>query len=130
MSGRLARLTEEQKKKLEELKANGLTDADIENFSEAFGIFDINGDGHISASELKSIIEKCGRSCTEEAAKALIEEEDLDKNGTIDFFEFLYLMKMKVDAEAIQEGNSSENLTTLGEVPIQSVYASACHDIP
>ena len=126
----LATLTETQKLKLEELKANGLTDEDISNFSEAFSIFDINGDGHISASELKSIIEKCGRKCTEEAAKALIEQEDLDKNGTIDFFEFLSLMKMKIDAEAIQEGNSSENLVTLGEVPIQAVYASACDDIP
>ena len=127
---RLATLSVDKQKRLANLRASGLTDADIENFGEAFGIFDTNGDGTISAAELKSIIEKCGRSCTEDDAKALIKQEDHDQNGSIDFFEFLCLMKIKVDAEAIQEDNSSANLTTLGDVPILSVYATECYDIP
>merc|ERR1712179_424796 len=56
---------------------------------EAFKLFDADGDGMISADELKTLITKVGGEIAE--AKALIHAADKDGNEGIDFEEFAQL---------------------------------------
>merc|ERR1712117_575450 len=58
---------------------------------EAFKLFDADGDGMISADELKTLIGKVGGEMADAEAKALIHAADKDGNQGIDFGEFAQL---------------------------------------
>merc|ERR1712111_16985 len=58
---------------------------------EAFKLFDADGDGMISAEELKTLISKVGGEMADAEAKALIHAADKDGNQGIDFEEFAQL---------------------------------------
>merc|ERR1712176_1683987 len=58
---------------------------------EAFKLFDADGDGMISADELKTLISKVGGEMADAEAKALIHAADKDGNEGIDFEEFAQL---------------------------------------
>jgi hypothetical protein len=51
---------------------------------EIFTLFDENGDGFISAKELKAVLEKFGEKITLAEAKKMIAEADLNNDGMID----------------------------------------------
>merc|ERR1719347_6061 len=55
---------------------------------QAFSLFDIDGDGIITISELKRMMKKVGGSMTEEEAERLIELADQDGNKGLDYSEF------------------------------------------
>lgn len=59
---------------------------------QAFSLFDKNGDGSISASELGSVMRALGSNPSEEDVAGLISRLDIDGNGTIEFNEFMALM--------------------------------------
>lgn len=66
----------------------------------AFRVFDRNGDGKISAEELNQVL---GTGSVEEvmgakAIAALMEEVDSDRNGFIDFQEFMAMMRGQVQS--------------------------------
>lgn len=75
-----------------------LTDEQIEEFRDAFSVFDQNGDGTINAKELGIVLRSLGQNPTEKELQEVINTVDDDKNGLLDFSEFLHLMadKMKV----------------------------------
>jgi len=85
-----------------------MTAADITNlenaeFKEAFDYFDKDGSGSISSDELLQVMRAMGQNPTEDELLNLVMEVDIDGNGTIDFPEFLDMMKKKateVDEEA------------------------------
>jgi len=54
-----------------------------------FNMHDANGDGQISAEELKSFLGEMGARMTDQEAKEGIAEVDLDKDGYINFKEFV-----------------------------------------
>merc|ERR1712063_117380 len=58
---------------------------------EAFKLFDADGDGMISADELKTLISKVGGEMADAEAKALIHAAEKDGNQGIDFGEFAQL---------------------------------------
>merc|ERR1712117_953006 len=58
---------------------------------EAFKLFDADGDGMISADELKTLITKVGGEMADAEAKALIHAADKDGSEGIDFEEFAQL---------------------------------------
>ena len=58
---------------------------------EAFKLFDADGDGMISAEELKTLISKVGGEMADAEANALIHAADKDGNQGIDFNEFAQL---------------------------------------
>merc|ERR1711936_183597 len=68
---------------------------------EAFKLFDIDGDGLITADELKGLISKVGGDMSEADAKAMIHAADKDGNMGIDFSEFAKFWEaLHGDAEA------------------------------
>jgi len=66
---------------------------------EAFDEFDKDGSGAISAQELLGVMRAMGQNPTEDEVLNLMLEADLDGNGTIEFPEFLELMKEKYGSD-------------------------------
>ena len=77
---------------------DNLTDEQIIEFREAFQAFDKDGNGSITTKELGTVMRSLGQNLSEAEIKEIIDEVDEDKNGVIDFQEFLSLMarKMKI----------------------------------
>lgn len=84
------------------MEAEKLSDEQIEEFKEAFALFDKDGDGSITTCELGTVMRSLGQNPTETELQDIINEVDADGNGTIDFEEFLAMMAkqcMKADSE-------------------------------
>ncbi|KAF3785707.1 Calmodulin [Nymphaea thermarum] len=82
--------------------AEWLTREQVSDFKEAFSLFDKDGDGCITIQELATVIGSLGQNPTEEELREMIGEVDVNRNGTIEFIEFLNLMARKTketDAE-------------------------------
>ena len=86
------------KKTIESSTIDNLTDEQIIEFREAFQAFDKDGSGSITTRELGTVLCSLGQNLSESEIKEMIDIVDEDKNGTIDFQEFLHLMarKMKI----------------------------------
>jgi calmodulin len=56
---------------------------------ESFKIFDVDGDGFVTAEEIKAVLNKLGRGATDEAVAAMIKAADVDGDGRISRNEFL-----------------------------------------
>lgn len=59
---------------------------------EAFQIFDTDGNGNISADELRQIMANLGEKLTEEEVEAMVKEADIDGDGEINYDEFVRMM--------------------------------------
>ena len=76
-------------------------DADIEDeLKEAFRVFDKDGNGYISAAELRHVMTYLGEKLTDEEVDDIIGEGDVDGDGQLNYEEFV---KMMVSDEVIQE---------------------------
>lgn len=61
----------------------------------AFRVFDKEGNGLISSSELKHIMMTIGDKMTEEEAEEMVTEADIDEDGMINYEEFVRMMMAK-----------------------------------
>ena len=81
-----------------------ISEEKITEFKEAFNIFDKDKDGYITTKELGDIMKNLGQTPSEAELQDMINEVDIDGNGTIDFKEFLGLMARKMrDADTEEE---------------------------
>eukprot|EP00029_Vermamoeba_vermiformis_P014570 TRINITY_DN9687_c0_g1_i1.p1 TRINITY_DN9687_c0_g1~~TRINITY_DN9687_c0_g1_i1.p1 ORF type:complete len:149 (-),score=62.21 TRINITY_DN9687_c0_g1_i1:62-508(-) len=80
-----------------------LTEEQIAEFKEAFALFDKDGDGSITTKELGTVMRSLGQTPTEAELQSYIKEVDANKNGTIDFPEFLSLMAKKMETQESEE---------------------------
>lgn len=55
------------------------------NNREAFRVFDRNGDGFISAPELRLVMTNLGEKLTDEEVDDMIREADLDGDGVVSY---------------------------------------------
>jgi calmodulin len=62
------------------------------DYMEAFKAFDRDGDGFISAKELKFVMETLGETMTLEEAEEMLKEADSDEDHRINYEEFLRMM--------------------------------------
>jgi calmodulin len=69
-----------------------LSEQYLEEFREVFNLFDKDGSGTISASELGTVMRTLGQNPSETEVENMIREVDKDGNGEIDFEEFCKLM--------------------------------------
>ena len=63
-----------------------------EELLKAFKIFDKDGNGFISAAELRNVMTSLGEKLTEEEIEDLIKEADIDSDGLISYHEFVKMM--------------------------------------
>lgn len=70
-------------------------EVDEQDLSEAFKVFDEDGDGYISARELQTVLEKLGLQEGREMDRVEMMISSVDKNhdGRVDFFEFKDMMR-------------------------------------
>jgi Ca2+-binding EF-hand superfamily protein len=63
-----------------------------EEFLEAFRVFDTDGNGSITAEELRQIFNNFGEKLTDEEITDMIKEADTDGDGEINYQEFIRMM--------------------------------------
>ena len=78
---------------------SGLTQAQIDEFKEAFQLFDKNGDGTIQANELIEVMKSINITATTEEILDMIKDVDTDGDGNISFDEFVVMMQKGGDED-------------------------------
>lgn len=71
---------------------NGPTE---EELRMVFRAFDLNGDGHISVEELKQAMVQVGEQLSQEELDTMIHEADVDKDGKVNYEEFVRILTQK-----------------------------------
>ncbi|GBL50091.1 Calmodulin [Candidozyma auris] len=85
------------------LRAEKLSEEQIAEFKEAFSLFDKDSDGKITTKELGTVMRSLGQNPSESELTDMINEVDINSDGSIDFPEFLTMMARKMkdtDSEA------------------------------
>lgn len=78
-----------------ELNTKGVDSEEImTNLKDAFSVYDIDGNGSITAEELFEVLKSLGDECSLAECRKMISGVDSDGNGTIDFEEFKVMMMM------------------------------------
>jgi calmodulin len=76
--------------------AENLSEEKITEFKAAFELFDKDRDGKITVKELGTVMRNLGQNPTDSELTEMINEVDLNGDGTIEFKEFLGLMVRKM----------------------------------
>jgi Ca2+-binding EF-hand superfamily protein len=71
------------------------TEEQLRELRTAFELFDQDKNGHITAEELRAVIKSVGMEPSERWIQGLIQSADVDKNGTIEWEEFLLAMRQE-----------------------------------
>ena len=64
-----------------------------EDVTEAFAVFDKNGDGEISSQELSMVFQTLGENFSVSEVANMISRVDKDGSGTVNFEEFVDMMR-------------------------------------
>ncbi|KAL5232365.1 hypothetical protein ABZP36_031141 [Zizania latifolia] len=83
-----------------QLGDDAAVDDDDVDMREAFGVFDENGDGYISAAELQSVLSRMGlpEATCMARVRDMIAAADRDSDGLVDYEEFKAMMAGGTDA--------------------------------
>merc|ERR1712167_131452 len=84
-------------------KKGGLSEEQMEEIREAFGLFDSDASGMIDIRELKAAMRALGFEVKNEELKKMVNDIDNDGNGTIEFSEFLMMMTAKMGEKDTRE---------------------------
>jgi len=75
--------------------ARKMKDTDCEEeIVEAFKVFDREGNGFISAADVRHVMSNLGEKITDEEMDEMLREVDVDCDGNIDYEEFVKMMMM------------------------------------
>ncbi|KIJ98372.1 hypothetical protein K443DRAFT_680798 [Laccaria amethystina LaAM-08-1] len=77
---------------LDMMSRNSIDENAEEEMRQAFLVFDKDGSGSISKSELKQVMRSLGEYLTDQEVEEMIREADGDGDGEIDFQEFQRMM--------------------------------------
>jgi len=74
------------------ITSSNLSKPGIEIDSGAFQVFDKDGNGKISMSELKTVMQNLGEKLTDDEINEMIGEADKDGDGEVSYEEFVVMM--------------------------------------
>merc|ERR1711865_1101426 len=80
-----------------------LSDEQVEEVREVFGLFDADNSGAIDCRELKGAMRALGFEVKAEELKKMVEDIDSDGNGTVEFKEFMGMMTGKMGEKDSRE---------------------------
>jgi len=83
--------------------ATKITAQQLEELKASFKLFDKNGDGKITAMELKEAMAKLGNKMTLKEVQEMIKGVDTDGNGTVEFEEFVTMMSDSLQTDTAEE---------------------------
>ncbi|XP_052768599.1 calmodulin-beta-like [Mya arenaria] len=66
-----------------------------DDLRDAFNVFDNDGNGYISMSELRQVMINLGEEMTDEEVLEMLKEADIDGDGQISYDEFVRMMTNK-----------------------------------
>ena len=64
---------------------------------DMFQLFDKDGNGYITADELRAVMQSLGENLSDEIIEEMIDEADMNGDNQIDFFEFVKTLSMDDD---------------------------------
>ena len=115
------------------LMARKMKDTDTEEeLIEAFKVFDRDGNGFISAAELRHVMTNLGEKLTDEEVDEMIREADVDGDGQINYEEFVKMMMAKWatgSSEFSRAPMSSWNRWSAAHNAVDSVTVEACRSL-
>ena len=103
--------------------AANLTKQQIDEIQTAFDMFDKDNDGVITTEELAAVVASLGHATKESDIEDMIRQLDADNSGTVDFPEFLNMMKKKAN-EVDEEADLRYSPITLYSVWFKPVLCS------
>merc|ERR1711865_580899 len=84
-------------------KKGGLSEEQMEEIRDAFGLFDADASGSIDVRELKAAMRALGFEIKNEELKKMVADVDTDGSGMIEFSEFLEMMTGKMGEKDSRE---------------------------
>merc|ERR1712021_271669 len=84
-------------------KKGGLSEEQLDEVREAFGLFDADASGSIDVRELKAAMRALGFEIKNEELKKMVADVDTDGSGMIEFGEFLEMMTGKMGEKDSRE---------------------------
>merc|ERR1712166_1629709 len=112
-----------------------LSDEQVEEVREVFGLFDADNSGAIDCRELKGAMRALGFEVKAEELKKMVEDIDSGGNGTVEFKEFMGMMTGKmgekdsredlveaVDDEELQDMINQSDKDGDGEINFDEFY--------
>eukprot|EP00760_Papus_ankaliazontas_P036186 PhM_4_TR8239/c0_g1_i2/m.60316/K02183/CALM; calmodulin len=94
---------------------DALTQQQISEFSEAFDLFDYDGEGKISVAHIHCVLQSLGLSPMEYNIETLKKAKAEDGEDSVDLFEFLQLMSTSQTITAAEEAMTNSRLSALEE---------------
>ena len=80
-----------------QMMARKMRDTDSEEeIREAFKVFDKDGNGYISAAELRHVMTNLGEKLSEQEVDEMIREADVDGDGQINYEEFVKVSVLRI----------------------------------
>ena len=84
-----------QKRKLEKHSGKKYVENPRNSKRNSFSVFDKDGNGYISAAELRHVMTNLGEKLTDEEVDEMIREADIDGDGQVNYEEFVTMMTSK-----------------------------------
>ena len=99
------------------LDLGGLTEAEIK---QSFDLFDKDKSGTITVAELGAVMKSMGQNPTKAELAGMMKEIDTDGNGTVNFTEFLQLIKSQMKAQTtpttVEDNSEKEDKAAFREI--------------
>jgi len=104
------------------------TDQEIAEFQAAFEVFDTDGSGMISCSEMETAMQQLGVQMSLEEIRQLVRESDVDGDGEVSFPEFVELMQ-KQQAQSTPEEEMRAAFSVFDRNNSGTISASELRDV-
>jgi Ca2+-binding EF-hand superfamily protein len=75
----------------------------MKEYTQAFQVFDKDGDGFINRQELKTILRSLGQNPTDDDIEQLMQTVDNGHDGRISFDEFIKIISIQIKASGLSK---------------------------